>query len=322
MLLRSILGAAFLYVVYQNDTLIGLPEVVELEIKKHSRKYGTKATEEIKKNYSIIEKLISSRDEYDLPSAEDFEQAVDDRLEELKNKIFKIPFKFSHAKGALTRVMEETAPNSHKNQQFKDSVIWESVLEISKKYNAVFITKDKSFFEDRNYKKGLASDLEEELIKFKNNVKVYYGIDNFLKEIKQNTPQLKDDKIIGLIDNLINDEKEKKQIENSKVNEITNYTITPYLTDSPNELVIDFDINYNIILFDASNEWEGSMSIEGECLLDIEKYTLSDLQLDSVKLNTPENCPISNKKNVYLRASLTLLGRKKTKYKLKEPLDL
>jgi len=323
MLLRSILGAAFLYVVYQNKILIGLPEVVELEIKKHTRKYGVKATEQIKDNYSIIEKLISTRDEYNLPSPNDFEQAVDDRLKELDSKIIRIPFKFSHAKNALTRVMEETAPNSYKNQQFKDSAIWEAVLEVSKSYNVFFITEDKAFFKDRNYKNGLASNLAEELKEFKNDVKIFYGMDNFLKEIKQDIPPLNNDKIVELIDKLIKDEIEK-QIENSKVNEISNYTIKPYLTESPNEIVINFDINYKLILIDTSNEneWEGSLTIEGECLLDIENYVLFKLQLDSLIVNTPENCPIPNKKSAYIRVSTTYFGRRKVKYAFKEPLDL
>ncbi|ADQ13715.1 PIN domain-containing protein [Halanaerobium hydrogeniformans] len=323
-LLRSILGAAFLYVLYKSDNLLlGLPEVVELEMKKHAKKSGMKASKEIKEQYSIIEKLIGSRDEYNLPSIEDFEQAVEDRIEELKEKIFEIPFKFSHAKGALGRVMDETAPNSYKNQQFKDSAIWESILEISKKYNIIFITEDKSFFKNRSYNKGLASNLEEEVKKNRTNIRIYHSIEDYLKEIKQNPPKLNEHKIIKLIEKLLTPEIEN-QVENAKINEISNFTISPFLTESPKIVALNFNVTYDLTLIDDLNEdeWIGTLTVEGECLLDIKKYSISNLQLNSFIVTTPENCPIPNKKTAYSRLSTINSGQRKIKYTFKEPLDL
>jgi hypothetical protein len=67
-----------------------------------------------------------------------------------------------HARAALRRVNEETPPNGSKNQQFKDSAIWEAVLELAANHRVHFVTKDTGFYEGRDLKRGLAKQLSYE----------------------------------------------------------------------------------------------------------------------------------------------------------------
>jgi predicted nucleic acid-binding protein len=79
-MLRSPLGSALLYLIRKNQIKIILPEVVEMEIRKHILKHGIDNVEKIEKGYSVIEKLIGERDNFDLPNKEDFINAADERF--------------------------------------------------------------------------------------------------------------------------------------------------------------------------------------------------------------------------------------------------
>ena len=59
-------------------------------------------------------------------------------------------------------MVDETAPNGPKNQQFKDSAIWEAARELANIRPVLFVTEDKGFFEARNSDKGLARVLRDE----------------------------------------------------------------------------------------------------------------------------------------------------------------
>ena len=67
-------------------------------------------------------------------------------------------------------------PNGNKNQQFKDSAVWQAVLALSLRYSTVLLTNDKAFFRNRNPKEGLAENLVEDCSKAGTDVKGFYGI--------------------------------------------------------------------------------------------------------------------------------------------------
>lgn len=64
---------------------------------------------------------------------------------------------------AADRVIKGKLPNLPKNQQFKDSLLWEELL-LLKERSAVLITSDKNFYELQDHKRGMAGALRDELI--------------------------------------------------------------------------------------------------------------------------------------------------------------
>src|SRR5687767_1960869 len=106
--------------------------------------------------------LMGSADDYQVPSEAEFEESAKSRLQELNSLLRRVPFTLEHAKSALKRVNDETPPNGPKNQQFKDSAIWEAVIELSETYPVHFVTEDKGFFEGREIRRGLAQALKAE----------------------------------------------------------------------------------------------------------------------------------------------------------------
>jgi hypothetical protein len=130
LLLRTPIGAALLYAIKQSGGYIGLPEVVEEETVKQIARAGLEATENINKHFHIIEILMGSRSEYTLPTETEFENATKKRFDELSHMMIKVPFTLVHAKSAFKKILLDMPPNSPKNQQFKDSAIWEGILSI------------------------------------------------------------------------------------------------------------------------------------------------------------------------------------------------
>lgn len=118
-LLSTSLGAAVIYSLSKSKRKLVLPEVIEEEIRKHTQKTGNEAVKKIHESYRLIEQLMGARDDFIVPSNDQFIARVDLRLSELAQFILKIEFKLNHAKSALRRVLEESPPNSYHNQQFK-----------------------------------------------------------------------------------------------------------------------------------------------------------------------------------------------------------
>src|SRR5438105_15945947 len=100
LLLKTNLGIALLHYVRQVGARIGLPEIVEREIRKHIVLAGEEAKTRIREGLSTIEILIGSRAECPLPEIDELEQAVEQRLGEMESFLTRIRFNLEHAKSA------------------------------------------------------------------------------------------------------------------------------------------------------------------------------------------------------------------------------
>jgi hypothetical protein len=152
LLMRTAMGSALLYILKQSNGKIGLPEIIEEELTRNIVENGLKAIEQINKGFKSIEVIMGFRDSYEVPNKAQLEAAVKERLTDLEDVIIRIFFTFEHAKSALRRINEKTQPNGDNNQQFKDSAIWEAILELSDSYTIYFISDDNAFFKNRKSK--------------------------------------------------------------------------------------------------------------------------------------------------------------------------
>lgn len=86
-------------------------------------------------------------------------------------------------------MMEETPPNGHRNQQYKDYVIWEAVRELSQTHIVHFATEDKAFFENHNPGKGLVQSIEECEAEDKD-IFAHSSLESFLESLDEAVPPL------------------------------------------------------------------------------------------------------------------------------------
>lgn len=321
-MLRSPFGAALLYKVHDSRAKIGLPEVVELEILKHFVKEGLKAIENISRGYKTIEMLVGNRDYFQVPNKEDLERSASERLHQIEGLIHKVPLSLSHAKGAFNRIMNETPPNGLKNQQFKDSCIWEAILELSNLYEVHFITTDKAFFEKGDPKKGVANPLIEDINRIGNIIKIHYGIEPFLIEIGHQQPSFDKQRVANIIGKEILKTLPDSEIQNwVEIGSIIESNIDAFLTEEHDKLAISFTIDFSATLrdVDSGSEFGGKARIDGECSLNTDNFSISNVQLGSVGILRLDGTKI--RRSVYVQVGGIYMGKRTIPYRMRIPVQ-
>jgi predicted nucleic acid-binding protein len=321
-LLTTALGAALLYAVSRTNSRLALPEVIEQEIRKHTINRGVDAVNKINESYQLIEMLMGHRDDYRVPSQDDLLKRVDERFAELSEVVHRVPFTFPHARGALTRVLEETPPNGYKDQQFKDSAIWEAVLELSKDGEVHFVTKDKAFFVDRKPEKGLAANLKEEA---NGRIQVFYGVSSFLDQIREEIPKLGEKELAQKIsDSLSKSLLERATEKEYEIGGLESHKMTFYLTEKAQLLAVDFELEYAVRGLKSSADQppvSGLQKVKGNCGYDIRQDSVEDVSIERIETFSVDGEPLPGFGLVVLGVGSVVIGRRTIPYKLREPLQ-
>jgi len=269
-----------LFVMKSKNYPMIIPEIIKLELVKHTGLYIHEACGKIQENFRILEMIMGQRDDYHLPSDDDISNRVETRLAELRIVIEEIPFSFEHAKSSITRVMEETPPNSHKNQQYKDSAIWEAILESASSDDIVFITADTGFYKNGDYEKGLAQNLKNDVQKVEHDVKIHSGIKEFLDTMEEDIPAVNKEEIIQKI-HLFLKEHLMKQAFNEGFN-LDDYDaeVKPFLTENPGVLTIDFLFSFTADETKGPEYTGGVQKVKGSCSWDMQPKRIFNLELN------------------------------------------
>jgi len=327
-LLKTAMGASLIFWASQADGYIGLPEVVEMEIGKQISKAGKAASEEVAKNLRLIGTLIGSCPACPLPDADDFQKAVAARLAELKPLLKRVSLTVEHARGALKRVNEETPPNGPKNQQFKDSLIWEAVLDVVVSHQVHLITKDKGFFKNGDYEAGLASNLQSEIGDLGAQVSVHSDIASCLEALRTSTPPLDNEKLARTVAAAILSQTESVFGNRGfVVGPFIGASIKAFVTEKADALSVAFSIEHK--LTDVSGGEGGtrenaSIVVKGECNYEVSSGAVSNVVLDSESFKwADQGGQPTQARNLYLHAgqAIVSMNPQQTSYRLREPIE-
>ncbi len=307
-LMRSPIGAALLFAVEQMDANLLLPEVVEREVLKHVLRFGIEADQQIEATYRQIKMLAGRRDDYRIPTPEDYSAAVVERFNELDDRLVRLPFTLDHARGALSRVIEGSPPNGTKNQQFKDSAIWEAAMEAASRGPVHFITRDKGFFDERNPSKGLALNLKEELAARATEIHVHWGADSFLSVIQQDLPSVEEAPLVQAVIGLVTPPvKQRAEREGGLLGPVLRSEVQLFLTEMPSVLAVDFLLVYRV---DLEEDRSAKMAIEGSCSYDLRTGRPDDLKLDQITAAGEDGAPIPRLGAKFLHGLTAHFGRR------------
>lgn len=287
-LLKSGTGKAMIFAIKQLEGYIGLLEVIKRETIINLKKDCIEAEKKLKINLELIEDIIGKKINKFTPiNPLEFEKAVINRFDELKKMIIDVSFSKEHASSALDRVIEGTPPNGPKNQQFKDSAIWEAILELAKSYNVHFITSDGNFFKDRNVNLGLAPNLENECKELGVNIPIYESLEMGLKYIGVTAPSFDYVKPLEEIDKIIKEELGKNaESKNFIVGEKQKHGINHYLTEKPDVLGLTFRIQYNLVEakeIERIERLRPEATVIGECSYNRDENTVYDIRVDTIE---------------------------------------
>ncbi len=199
-LLRSRLGAALIHKLIQAKGKIGLPEIVEMELKSRVREIAKNAFDGIHRHGRALQNLSGHTVRLTLPKEEQLGDGTQLRLEELKNLVLRLPFKIEHARKALNKVIGRIPPNTAKSEQFRDTAIWEATLEKANDFDVHFVTTDNGFFENKESGKVLASALKEEAEASPGIIECHYSLEACLRALEAAAVPEDTDLVLDLIE--------------------------------------------------------------------------------------------------------------------------
>ena len=327
-LLNTPVAAALLFALRRAGRLIGLPEVVETEIVKNVRRAGQEAVAQVRKGYDAIGVLMGTRDDYRVPTEDEFGGRITERLAELVSLLHRVPFTADHAREALRRVNEESPPNGPKNQQFKDSAIWEAVRELAATGTAVdLITDDRGFFENRDTGKGMARNLAAECAEGSLKIRLFPELDAYLGSLKQELPAFDTAKIAQRIASTVDESLRSHALAKGfEVGSLESHKLSAFVTERINTLALSWALVYEG--FDpadpAGPDVVGDrILVRGSAYLDYVADSISKVQLQAIEYRkfTGELVGPKSQQNVWLSGAI-VLGRGAVRHEFKEPVDL
>ncbi len=247
--LNTAMGATTRFYIKLKNAKLALPEVIKEEVKRNLCNSLTACSSEIEENHRRLLSIFGRLKEVVLPSAEEIKAKVDSLFDEVKLDVHDVPFTLESAKSSLFKIYDKVPPNSVKNQQFKDGVIWSDCMKLLEKEDVIFVSKDGAFYKDKNYKEGLAINLQEEADRYKNKFRIFSSLDDLLAEIKTDVSidkivlvsqftRLTDDSIKSILD-----------FNGFSISSEPTVKVSSFITGDPGRLCIEFEI-----VFDCSDE--------------------------------------------------------------------
>jgi hypothetical protein len=319
-------GAAVLYSLHQTGRVLALPEVIEGEIKKQMPKMGTDAVEAIRKNYRLIEQLMGARDDYRVPSETDFSARINTRLNELGSLIHRSAFTLEHATAALRRVNEESPPNGPENQQFKDSAIWEAILDLARHGNVDFVTEDKAFFRERKPNLGLADNLKLDCQAVPGTIQVHYELADYLQSVRKELPSIDHSEIAEKINEHLREQLTRKAMEKGfELDEFIDHKISSFLTEKPNIIAVEFELCHStrgVKVPELQDRIEAKEFVKGDCAYQLAERIVSDIHVKTIHLEDRSGREIPAYGEHFIRLHDSLMGRDTVPYTLRKPFPI
>jgi len=321
-LLKSKLGAVLLYTVMRISGKIALSWVTEEESIMGIVKEAEKSATAIKENLVTIRVLMGRSPDVPLPTQEEIAKKAKERFEELAKLIYRVDPSFEQTKSSLKRVIAGLAPN-RKKEQFRDSLLWEMAIELSRSHDVHFITQDSDFYEDYNTGE-LATELKKEVAETGGTLSIYKNLETFMEKFAKYVPPLDYHRIAVTLDDTIKqDLLEYGENKLFTLGKLQDHKIVAFLTEKKEFLALKFHLKYeitnaprldNIILPNAV------LVVRGNCFFNIESGLISEIELDSIEGEAPNGEMIPNLTTSYSRGNV-VIGLRKIPYRLRKELQ-
>jgi len=189
-LLRTGLGPSLLFLAKTHGIQIVIPEVIKIEASRYIAKSVSNLNSDIASGLRQIREYVGESPAPELPSDVAVTKSFDERLRQLKPWILEVATSDELIRRAAARVFSKRAP-SHRDGEdsFKDCLIWESLLEISKGTQIDLVSKDARAFFDPIDKTGLHPDLVKEAKTEGVEVRPHRDLQTLVEEIQETAPE-------------------------------------------------------------------------------------------------------------------------------------
>lgn len=319
--LRSRTSSAVKAYLNLSGARIGLPEVVEMEMKRHLLADLKSYRDRVQDNHERLLALFNQLKEVVLPTDDDIQRLVSDSINSVGIPFQKVPFSIDAARASFHRTIDKRRP-SHKNQQFKDGVLWEDCKLLAKQESVILVTNDRAFFQDDNLEKGIASDLAREIADEGIELKVLPSLTALLHEIREpvQTPKYRlEEALEEQLGNEFDSLCDKQGFNREK--EI-DFKVEYFATENPAILYVHVDGSYHCTDILGSKRSSGTLFFSCDGSFRVMDKVFIDLSLTELGLKYRDADGQENiNKGAYIRAGGIVIGHRTVEHQIREPLD-
>jgi hypothetical protein len=319
--LNSAKGAAIRFFINQKGAKVALSEVIKLETEHNLKNMIRDLMSKMVENHRQLLTIFGRMKELVLPDENEIEERVKKLFSQVKVEIVELPFTFESAKSSFMKIIDKQPP-SDKTEEFRDGVIWANCLSLLKSDDVYLVTNDKHFYNSRSHDKGLAKNLADEASTYENTNKIFSDISELIAEIKSDVKIDSRHLVNAFIDN--NRESIMGTLERNGF-EMTGEPIAKsnlYVTEDPNRLYIEFEIQYLCNDLSASNRTDAKLILRGDGNYLLDKNTFSEMRNFGEELIFKlENGEEKQLRNVVIFAGGLVLGHKTVEHSVKWKLE-
>jgi hypothetical protein len=213
--------------------------------------------------------------------------AIRERLSVIAGQAVYPDMSIDDVRRALARVNAEAPPNGPKNQQMKDSLLWEACVTLANDYRVIFVTGDKDFYSGRQSKNGLAQNLALEPSVKDGRLQVFPSLEDaigsFAPESSVGSSEVEDIDSKDLIAAHAREAFARSAIAVDIRAGLELRGVVPayFRTEVPHTFAVSFTVFFYVNQ-DAEDKPRGEAAVSGECRLDTRRATIEAVSLQNI----------------------------------------
>jgi hypothetical protein len=302
-----------------------LPSIVEREVAEVMRRVFREAREKVEGSMQTIRAIAGKSAEVPLPSAAEIDVAVASRIEEFGPLIERLDPPHNLWEAALDRVIKRLPPNQGREEQFRDSLIWETAVDRATEEEVVLISNDKAFY-DASRGDQLHGDLAAELngLGLGSRVSAYRSIDSFLRAAGEALLTFDLPAVIAAVDIICREHAADGPADlGYEPRELALPLVRVFATERPGTLAVAFDMRYavdDVPLLSGDILPRALLSIKGTGEVSTETWVPTNVQWGSEQIVNDRGERLPARGNVYANAHIAL-GTKYVPYEVRYELS-
>jgi len=284
---------------------------------------GLDATRRIEQEYVTVQALVGKRPNYGLPTETDFRNAAEARLKELDDMLEHAPMTLDQCRNALTRIINGLPP-SDRGEQFRDALLWETILQVGTSADILFASEDPDFFCGHDRKQGLAPHLAHEIKHLGGTISAFADLASLVAAIQHKVPPPEYPKLASAISGVILPElrqyAEQRQLA---LGDLVGHDVLAYLTEQKDVLALTFELRYRILPTQEEDQRispESAFHVSGNCFYHTVSESVREVSLDKIQALDNQGRLIPGTGTLYLHARSAVLGPRWIPYELRTPI--
>jgi len=266
--LRSVAAKTLLYTLSRRHGFLGLPEVVDSELSHQIAQAAEEESAKLRSPSNWFQTFFDGGWGCAIPEnlRDRVSLAFQKHIDSLAPLLLRDPLTMAQVRSALSMVNAKVPPND-KHQQFKDSLIWQSVLGLAARHELHFVVNDAAFFEGKNPKNRLAQNLIDDCARNGVEVNAYGSLRDCLGMIAEGEPNLNTGLVLSLIlPEVVQKLEADSTVSNWVLGKLARQEITGFKTDEANRVAVDYRLS-----FKARSHADGlgrTVHVHGSCYFD------------------------------------------------------